>query len=119
MGMYAHVAGWIELDEERLEKALAIIRADADGVGHYTGSWCPQRAGGGYSSHLFFGSTVRESAVNELRAQVSRIASQASGRDGEIIDYPTGIFRAVYESDGMPTELWYISGGAVRIEKHA
>ena len=93
MGMYAHVAGWLE--------------------------WLPQSAGGGYSRHLFFGSTVRESAVNELRAQVSRIASEASSRDGETADYPAGIFRAVCESEGMPTELWHISAGALRIEKSA
>ena len=118
MGMYSHVAGWLELDDEGLAKALAIIRADVDGVGHYTSSWLLQSTGGGYSRHLFFGCTVRESEVNELRAQVSRIASEASSNDGEITDYPSGIFRAVYESEGIPTEFWHISNGALRIEKH-
>jgi hypothetical protein len=33
MGMYAHVAGWLELDEAGFETALAIIRADVDDVG--------------------------------------------------------------------------------------
>ena len=118
MGMYARVAGWLELDDEGLQKALAIIRADADGV-EYTSSWLPQSVGGGYSRHLFFGSTVREPAVAELRAQVSRIASEASSEDGGITDYPMGIFRVVYESEGVPTELWHIADGALRIEKHA
>jgi len=117
MGMYAHVAGWLEVDGECLEMALAVIRADADGVGHYTNSWCPQSIGGGYSRHLFFGCTVRESAVDELRAQVARIASEAFSQDGEITDHPEGVFRAVYERERMPAELWHISGGALRVEE--
>ena len=114
MGMYAHVAGWLELDEHALEKALAIIRADIDGVGDYTESWCVQTSGGGFSRHLFFGCTVRESAVAELRAQVARIASEAVSQDGEVIDYPNGVFRVVYETEGMPTELLSVSRGAVQ-----
>jgi hypothetical protein len=30
MGMFAEVAGWLSLDEERLTKALDIIKADGD-----------------------------------------------------------------------------------------
>lgn len=66
MGMFAEVAGWLRLDDERLEKALEIIKADIDGVGHYSASWCPQTKGGGYSRHLFFGCSVRESEVEQV-----------------------------------------------------
>ena len=114
MGMYAHVAGWLELDEQALEKALAIIQADIDEVGHYTDSWCVQPRGGGFSRHLFFGCTVRESAVAELKAQVTRIASEAVSQDGEVLDYPAGIFRVVYESEEKLTEVLSVSGGALR-----
>jgi hypothetical protein len=117
MGAYVHVAGWLELDDERLEKALAIVCADSDGVGHYTDSWCTQTRGGGYSRHLFFGCTIRESTVDALRAQVSRIASEASSRDGETTDYPEGVFRAVHEDEGVPMEIWRISGGSLQVEK--
>ena len=61
MGMFAEVAGWLSLDEERLAKALEIIKADLDGVGHCGDSRCVQTQGGGYSRHLFFGCSVRES----------------------------------------------------------
>ncbi len=114
MGMYAHVAGWLELDEQALDKALAIIRADIDGVGDYTESWCVQASGGGFSRHLFFGCTIRESAVAELKAQVARIASEAVSQDGEATDYPNGVFRVVYETEGMSAELLSVSGGALR-----
>lgn len=116
MGTYVHVAGWLELDDEGLEKALAIIRADADDVGHYTESWDAQSRGGGYVRHLFFGCAVRESGVAALKAQVSRIAAEAFSLDGDIKDYPDGMFRAVHENEGVPVEIWHISGGALRVE---
>lgn len=114
MGIYVHVAGWLELDDECLEKALTIIRADSDGVEHYTASWCAQSKGGGYSRHLFFGCTIRESAVDALKAQVSRIASEAFSEDGDIKNYPNGMFRAVHENQDVPVEIWHISGGVLK-----
>lgn len=116
MGTYVHVAGWLEVDDEGLEKALAIVRTDADDVGHYTASWCVQSEGGGYSRHLFFGCTIRASAVDALRAQVSRIACEAFSLDGDIKDYPDGMFRAVHENEDVPVEIWHISGGALRVQ---
>ena len=119
MGMFAEVAGWLELDDERLAKALQIIEADADEVGHYAASWCPQTKGGGYSRHLFFGCSVRESAVKNLRAQVARIAAEACSADGDITVYPEGLFRVRYETEGVPAEVWHVSAGNLRVEKDA
>ena len=116
MSTYVHVAGWLEVDNERLEKALAIIRADADDLGHYKASWCAQSEGGGYSRHLFFGCTIRESAVDALRAQVSRIAREAFSQDGDIKDYADGMFRAVHENEDVPVEIWHVSGGTLRVQ---
>ena len=115
--MFAEVAGWLSLDEERLTKALEIIKADLDDVGHYGESWCVQTRGGGYNRHLFFGCSVRESEVERIRAQVGRIATEAFSVDGDCVDYPAGLFRVEYESEGVPAELWQISGGALRVEK--
>ena len=119
MGMFAEVAGWLRLDDERLAKALQIIEGDADGVGHYAASWCPQTKGGGYSRHLFFGCSVRESAVKDLRAQVARIAAEAWSADGDITDYPEGLFCVRYETEGIPAEVWHVSAGNLRVEKGA
>jgi hypothetical protein len=116
MGTYVHVAGWLEVDDEGLEKALAIIRADADDVGHYTASWCAQSEGGGYRRHLFFGCTIRESAVNAVKAQVSRIAREAFSQDGDIKDYPNGMFRAVHENEDVAVEIWHVSGGVLKVQ---
>ena len=116
MGIYVHVVGWLEVDNEGLEKALASIRADADDVGRYTASWCAQSEGGGYSRHLFFGCTIRDSAVDTLRAQVSRIACEAFSQDGDNKDYPDGMFRAVHENEDGPVEIWHVSGGALRVQ---
>lgn len=116
MGMFAQVAGWLRLDDEGLTKALEIIKADADEVGYYTDSWCIQTKGGGYSRHLFFGCSVRESEVEQVRAQVARIASEVFTIDGEFTDYPEGLFRVEYESEGLPVEIWQISAGALRVE---
>jgi len=116
MGLYVHIAGWLELDDVSLEKALAIIRADADELEHYAESWCPQSRGGGYGSHLFYGCTIRESALAGFRSQLSRIAAEATSRDGDMTDYPTGIFRAVHEIEDVPIEIWHVSDGSLRVE---
>ena len=118
MGMFAEVAGWLSLDGERLAKALEIIKADLDGLRHYGKSWCVQTQGGGYSRHLFFGCSVRESEVGRVRAQVARIASEAFSVDGDCVDHPSGLFRVEYESEGAPVELWQISDGTLRVEKN-
>jgi hypothetical protein len=76
-----------------------------------------QTQGGGFSRHLFFGCSVRESAVAQVRAQVARIAAEAFSADGDSRDYPTGLFRVEYESEAAPAELWQISGGVLRVEK--
>lgn len=113
--MFAEVAGWLRLNEERLPKALEIIKADLDGLGYYGASWCVQTQGGGYSRHLCFGCSVRESEVEQVRAQVARIASEAFSADGDCVDYPVGLFRVEYESEGAPVVVWQISGGTLRV----
>ena len=117
MGMFADVAGWLSLDDDRLTKALEIIKADFDGLGHYGESWCVQTRGGGYNRYLFFGCSVRESEVQQVRAQVERIATEAFSTDGNCVDYPTGLFQVEYESEGVQVEIWRISGGLLRVEK--
>jgi len=119
MGMYADVAGWLRLNDECLTRALEIIKADADGVGHYAASWCPQAKGGGYSRYLFYGCTVRESEVEEFRAQVARIAAEAWSADGDIKEYPEGLFRVQYETEGISVEVWHVAAGNLRVEKGA
>jgi hypothetical protein len=72
MGMFAEAAGWLRLDDERLEKAPEIIKSDIDVVGHYSASWCPQTKGDGYSRHLFFSSVARsENQKSNLSAPKS------------------------------------------------
>lgn len=60
---------------------------------------------------------MRESEVGQVRAQVARIALESFSVDGDFIDYPSGMFRVEYESEGAPTELWQVSDGALRVER--
>ena len=116
MGVFVSIRGWIETCDEQLPLIRALIQADDDDLGHYTESWCFPTAGGGYSRFAFFGCTVRESAVAQVRAQVRRIAETIKTHDGPDTDYPEGDFLVEHEShegepDRFPLERWRFRDG--------
>jgi hypothetical protein len=75
------------------------------------------RAGAIYSRHLFFGCSIRELEVEQVRAQVMRIASEPVSTDGDNVDCPTGLFRVEYETEAAPSEAWQISAVTLRVDK--
>jgi hypothetical protein len=107
MGTFHSVRGWLQVDEVQLEHIKQIIAADVDEVGHYTASWYFPTAGGGYSTFVFFGCTVRDSALLNLKRQIARIASEAVSEDPPYTDYPTGVFH-ISPEDG-PESIWRVS----------
>lgn len=117
MGVYVSVRGWIEANNEQLTLIRAIIDRDEDEIGHYRDSWCFPTSGGGFSRFVFFGCTVRESAVDRLRSQVRRIAETVKSQDDLYVDYVVGEFLLEHEShesaqDQHPLTRWrFRSGG--------
>src|SRR5262245_48580134 len=97
MGVYVSIRGWIEACDEQLPLIRAIIDRDEDDIGHYRDSWCFPTVGGGYSRFVYFGCTVRESAVDRLRSQVRRIAETVRTQDGPYVDCPEGDFLLEHE----------------------
>lgn len=119
MGVYVSIRGWIEADGKQLAQIRDLIERDEDHVGHYAESWCFQAVGGGFSRFVFFGCTVRVAEVEQVRAQVRRIAETVVSQDGSSLDHPQGDFLLEHEShEGEPGEFpltrWRFARGVFR-----
>jgi hypothetical protein len=100
MGLYYSVRGWLEADEEQVGQIKRIVAENVDG-NPYGESWCFQDRGGGYSRFVFFGCTVRDVSLAEVRAQVARIAETVSSRDGADLDFVEGVFNVAAEDESV------------------
>jgi hypothetical protein len=116
MGVFVSIRGWVEACDEQVPLIRALIERDEDQIGHYADSWCFQTVGGGSSRFVFFGCTVRDAAVVQVRAQVRRIAQTVFTHDGPHVDYPQGDFLLEHEShesepERYPLTRWRFARG--------
>ena len=66
--------------------------------------------GGGYSRFAFYGHTVREVLLDDVREQVRAIAETIYSFDGEDIDYVEGVFH-IDREDGQHRLIWQLENG--------
>lgn len=119
MGVYVSIRGWIEMWDEMRPLVRDLIQRDEDHIRGYANSWCFPEEGGGLSRFAFYGCTVREIAVDDVRAQVRRIAETVSVADGEYTDFPEGDFLVEHEShesnpEQHPLIRWRFADGVFR-----
>ncbi|MBB4795980.1 hypothetical protein [Streptomyces nodosus] len=62
MGVYVSVRGWLECDETQLAAAQEIISSHTDE--HYSSGWTTPRQRVNWTSYLFYGADIRESALD-------------------------------------------------------
>jgi hypothetical protein len=110
MGFFYSVRGWLELNDESIEQVQAIIDNNED-QSPYTDSWYFPQRGGGFSRFVFFGCTVRDVSLDEVKQQIQRIAITVVSRDGEYIDYVEGIFHITPEGGSFET-IWKCKDGS-------
>jgi hypothetical protein len=110
MGFFYSVRGWLELDDESSKLVQVIISRNED-QSPYTDSWHFPQKGGGFSRFVFFGCTVRDSSLNEIKQQIQRIATTVFSRDGEFIDYAEGVFHVAPEDDSCEM-IWTCKDGS-------
>lgn len=97
MGVYVSVRGWIECNREQWPLVTAeILSFHQKTLSHLANSWSLPNTGGGYSRFVFFGCTIRESEVEDLKSLFVHLAS-TSTRDGECIDHLDGLFTISHE----------------------
>jgi hypothetical protein len=104
MSFFYLVRGWLELNDELMEQVQIIIATNED-QSPYIDSWCFPQSGGGFSHFAFFGCTVRDSSLNQVKRQIQRIASTAVSQDGEYVDYVDGVFYVTPEDDACEV-IW-------------
>ncbi|MES2569332.1 MAG: hypothetical protein V4710_04675 [Verrucomicrobiota bacterium] len=112
MGFFYSVRGWLELDNDHFQQVCRIVNADEDGIGHYASSWHFPAEGGGFSRFVFFGCTIRDSAVPSFRSQLERITSTVVSHDGDLTDYVEGVFH-VKPEDESAEFVWHLSSGCL------
>ncbi|MFL6112802.1 MAG: hypothetical protein ACJ786_15835 [Catenulispora sp.] len=106
MGIYVSVRGWLECDQQQLAAIHTITTAHDDG--YYSGGWTtPSQPSWTY--YVFFGSDMRESALDGFLEQV-RLIAQIPASDADD-DRVTGLFFATHEINGMSE--WQIRDGKV------
>ena len=110
MGFFYSVRGWLELNDESIEQVQVIIDNNED-QSPYTDSWHFPQRGGGFSRFVFFGCTVRDVSLDEVKQQIQRIAITVVSRDGEYIDYVEGIFHITPEGGSFET-IWKCKDGS-------
>lgn len=115
MASYYSVSGALELDAAQLILLRLLLSENKDGNPH-TESWLFHEHGG-WSCFAFFGHTVNASALQSVLAQLRRIASTVSSRDGEFVDYAEGRFFAIHEGVDVPSYDWIVSGGTLREQR--
>ncbi|MFE3431137.1 hypothetical protein [Streptomyces sp. NPDC059171] len=109
MGVYVAVRGWLECDEKQLATVQEIISSHADD--HYSSGWSTPRQQVNWTSYIFYGADIRESALDWLMNQIREIARvPASDDDGDLI---RGLFLASHEVDG--TTEWQVRDGELVI----
>ena len=109
MGFFYSVRGWLEGGEEHLLRAKRLIAENVDQNPH-VGSWHFPVSGGGFSRFIFFGHTVRDASLPEVRAQVARLAAEVQSPDGDDVDFLTGIFHVTAE-DNSKNLIWRCGDG--------
>ena len=107
--MYYSVRGWLECSDSQVEQIKDIVHKNAD-ANPYTDSWVFQEKGGGYSRFVFFGCTVNQVSLPEVKKQVQRIATDVTEQDGDITDFVKGIFYVTFEEE-TPEYIWAIKNG--------
>ncbi|WP_049560189.1 hypothetical protein [Nonomuraea sp. SBT364] len=107
MGMYVSVRGWLELDFAHRPNAERIIEADTDDL--YSGGWAWPTKPFNWTLYLFYGGDIRESALQEIRAQVEQLAALSPVDEDD--DRPRGVFMVTNEWG--QARCWHIRDGAV------
>ncbi|MFF7144653.1 hypothetical protein ACFZB5_26110 [Streptomyces nodosus] len=105
MGVFVSVRGWLECDETQLAAVQEIISSHTDD--HYSSGWTTPRQQVNWTSYLFYGADIRESALDWFMDQLREIARiPASDDDGDLV---RGLFLASHEVDG--TTEWQVREG--------
>jgi hypothetical protein len=110
VGLFYTVVGWLELNDDLRNHVMKIVHEDKEALGHYRDSWHFPEIGGGYSRFAFFGCTVRDSAVADVRNQLQHIARDSRSSDGEDTDFAEGLFHVTAE-DHSRRLIWSIADG--------
>ena len=110
MGVFYSARGWLELNDESIKQVQVIIDSNED-QSPYTDSWHFPQRGGGFSRFVFFGCTVRDASLGEVKQQIQRIATTVVSRDGEYIDYAEGIFHIAPEDNSFEM-VWKCKDGS-------
>jgi hypothetical protein len=112
MGFFYSVRGWLEGNDEHVDQVNRIVVKNEDTSPH-TDAWCFPERGSGYSRFVFFGCTVRDVSLPEVRAQVARIARTVVSRDGSDEDFIEGTFQVTAEDRSVDLR-WVCRGGTFR-----
>ncbi|MYR55401.1 hypothetical protein GTY54_03780, partial [Streptomyces sp. SID625] len=92
-------------DETQLATAQEIISSHADD--HYSNGWSTPRRQANWTSYIFYGADIRESALDWFMNQLRKIARiPSSDDDGDLI---RGLFLASHEVEG--TTEWQVRDG--------
>jgi hypothetical protein len=110
VGFFYTIVGWFVLNDDLRSQVMKIVHEDKDALGHYRDSWCFPEIGGGYSRVAFYGSTVRDSAVADIKTQMARIAHDSRSTDGEDSDFVEGLIHVTAE-DRSCRLIWRIADG--------
>ncbi|MFF3014910.1 hypothetical protein [Streptomyces sp. NPDC057939] len=105
MGVYVSIRGWLECDGTQLVAVRRIVSSHEDD--HYSNGWGAPRRQVNWTSYMFYGADIRESALDRFEEQIRQIARiPASDEDG---DFVQGLFLVSHEVEG--TSEWQVRDG--------
>ncbi len=111
MGIFYSVRGWLEMDDVQYDRLKTVVLNETDDLLiHYVASWHFPDRGGRYSRFAFFGCTVRDIDLTEIKQQLQRLTLEVTSNDGDVIDYMKGLFHSTYE-DGSHEIIWRLDKG--------
>lgn len=109
MGFFYSVRGWFEMNGEQLALVRQIVETNEDRNIHHD-CWVIPSKCGGWSRFVFFGHTVRDAALEEVKRQIQRVAVSVKVQDGEYTDYVNGVFQVTPEDKSCEI-VWKCADG--------
>jgi hypothetical protein len=111
VGIFYSVRGWLEMDDVQYDRLKdAILNETDEQLIHYVASWHFPDRGGGYSRFAFFGCTVRDIDLTDIKQQLQRLTLEVTSDDDDLIDYMEGLFHSTHE-DGSREIIWRLDKG--------
>ena len=103
MGFFYEIRGWFHTPWPEQFRQVQKLIDHNDRSSGYNRLWVfpPTPAGWNCPEYIFFGGSVRDVSVDDVRSLIRVIAETVRSLDGDITDYVEGYFHADAEDDSV------------------